>query len=429
MRSALDVVMAWQLVNADTATTEGAIAQVKAQQGEPLPALLIAHFLKLTIRPLFQQSAKTARVTEAGRKKVEGSLPERFAEGETAEEEAARTRVWKEDAFALGILGWVVRSLTSDLAERHWPLLVPPLLALLDDGDTNYKALGCKLLTSLLSVTPAALLSRTGLGSVFSDAVTPCFSYLPTLTPEAESIPLMDAAYPALFILAEIRFSKDSSSPHAPSPYIRHFSGILHNHLLSSLTSTLELYPTLSATLLTHLQALLNLLGIHTIAHLVHVDPILVSILTNPFVAASPPLALQAIQTLQVVIATSWLRIWRWRIDVLSGVCSAWTAIGEEVRKLDELIKAGKAGEEDEKRRRALVETMSASKVVVDMLVAAVDAVHDGAGRKGAGESPGMSSEMENVDVREDMRKLVAIEPALRELLGTHVDDVAGGNL
>lgn len=416
MRSALDVVMAWQLANPTTATTEGAIEQVKAQQGEPLPALLIAHFLKLTIRPLFQQAPRTARVTEAGRKKAPESLPERFVEGETAEEEEARTRLWKNDASALGILEWVVKSLTPELTEKHWPLLVPPLLALLDDADTKYKALGCKLLTALLAATPSTLLSRTGLGPVFDDAVTPCLSYLPTLTPEAESIPLLNAAYPALFTLAAIRFPKNegSTSSHAPSPYLRHLSGILHSHILPSLTSTIELHPTLSATLLAHLQTLLNLLGTHTIAHLVHLVTLLTSILHNPFIASSSPLALQATKTLQVVIATSWLRIWRWRVDVLSGVCRAWIAVTEGVTKLDDVEKAGRATKEDVESKQELVEAKREVKVVVDMLVAAVDAVDQA-------ENDGSDAEPRRVDVRADMRKLVEVEPALQELFEKHL--------
>jgi hypothetical protein len=46
---------------------------------------------------------------------------------------------------------------------------------------------------------PDGLLSRTGLADVFEQAVFPTVLSLPRLTPEAESLALLSAAYPALF--------------------------------------------------------------------------------------------------------------------------------------------------------------------------------------------------------------------------------------
>ena len=59
---------------------------------------------------------------------------------------------------------------------------------------------------TFLGVVPADLLKRTGLGEVFTDALMPCLSYLPTLTPEEESIELLGAVYPALLALVRTRF-------------------------------------------------------------------------------------------------------------------------------------------------------------------------------------------------------------------------------
>lgn len=89
-------------------------------------------------------------------------------------------------------------------------MLIPPLLALIDDHTTNVKAKGCELLILLLRNTTPALLTRTGLGDVFQDAVMPCLLSLPSLTPTEESIKLLSQAYPALIALGRVRFASEA---------------------------------------------------------------------------------------------------------------------------------------------------------------------------------------------------------------------------
>jgi tRNA nucleotidyltransferase (CCA-adding enzyme) len=93
--------------------------------------------------------------------------------------------------------------------EANWPLIIPPLLALIDDSSIQYKAKGCAYLSIFLQSCPSPLLGRTGLGEVFENAVTPCLMYLPSLTEEAESLHLLGAAYPALISLARVRFADE----------------------------------------------------------------------------------------------------------------------------------------------------------------------------------------------------------------------------
>ena len=92
------------------------------------------------------------------------------------------------------------------LVEENWPLIIPPLLTIIDDESIKYKAIGCELMTILLQVTPSSTLSRTGLGELFENAVLPYLAYLPSLTSEEESLQLLGAAYPALICLTRTRF-------------------------------------------------------------------------------------------------------------------------------------------------------------------------------------------------------------------------------
>ena len=83
---------------------------------------------------------------------------------------------------------------------------MPPILALIDDSSVRYKTLGCSSLSLFLASNPSITLDRTSLGEIFEDAVMPCLMYLPTLTEEADSIALLEQAYPTLIRLACVRF-------------------------------------------------------------------------------------------------------------------------------------------------------------------------------------------------------------------------------
>lgn len=96
--------------------------------------------------------------------------------------------------------------------EKQWPLVIPPLLAILDDETASSKAKGCELLKKFLEITPSSLLHRTGLGEVFQKTLLPCLSYLPSLTSEDESSYLLEAVYPALLSLTRARYPGPEST-------------------------------------------------------------------------------------------------------------------------------------------------------------------------------------------------------------------------
>ena len=96
--------------------------------------------------------------------------------------------------------------------EENWPFVIPPILALIDDEDTTLKIKGCEALMTLLKVVPSNLLQRTGLYEVFEEALVPGLSYLPTLTPEEESINLLHKVYPTLVELNSVRYSAEAEA-------------------------------------------------------------------------------------------------------------------------------------------------------------------------------------------------------------------------
>lgn len=85
---------------------------------------------------------------------------------------------------------------------KQWPLCIPVLLTLLDDGATRVRSRGLAILDAFLRKFPDNILRDTGLASVFEDAVFPTLHFLPSITPEEESIQLLGQAYTALLTLA-----------------------------------------------------------------------------------------------------------------------------------------------------------------------------------------------------------------------------------
>lgn len=353
MKSALDVVMAWQLRNPDKSDPEEAIEQVRLsredqeqKQGE-LTKDLIHHFLGLTIRPLFAKTQHPTSITAQGRKRTTEVLPSKFEDLRLNEDES-QTKPWKEqDSYALDLLEWALRSLPDgETIEKNWGLLVPPLLTVVDDLDHSMKARGCIMLKLLLDRTPPYLLARTGIGDVIEEAVMPCLSYLPTLTPEDESIALLSAAYPTLIALSKVRYldnppkPKTQRKPHGPTSGDRfrstpkekqfHFlDTLVRQGILSGFAHASD-HVRVAETLFIYLIPLIDELGIEFVKHLKHVLPLITNVLSNPFGPAYPPLLIAAAKALQTLMLNCWPRMSFWRGEVLKGITLCWLRIAAE---------------------------------------------------------------------------------------------------
>ncbi|KAH7043186.1 tRNA nucleotidyltransferase [Macrophomina phaseolina] len=350
MRSALDVVMAWQLRNPGITDPSEAIEEVrvhrqaeesssdKQQAGKKkgeLTSHLAKHFLGLTIRPLFAKTQNPV-VTAQGRKNIQSSNPRTrtlFTEDES------ETKPWKaeKEGYALDLLRWVLLRMDSERVEDFWPLLVPPVLTLVDDSDPKFKAKGCDLLRLLLEITPSQLLKRTGLADVFEEALNPCLTYLPTLTPESESISLLDAAYPALIALARTRYPvpspgdplSDAAQQRASALDKLVWDGILSSHAHAGE------HVRIAQCLVAQLNSIIRTLGVHSVKHLKSLVPLLSNILSEPLGPSYPPLLIQAARTMQTLILNAWVRIEMWRAEVFKGVAVCWVRLAAEGEEKD----------------------------------------------------------------------------------------------
>ncbi|EXJ94166.1 hypothetical protein A1O1_02559 [Capronia coronata CBS 617.96] len=183
----------------------------------------IHELLTTTLKPLFTPT-KHPSLTSTGRKNLLSSPTPALGSSLTrfhgfANDDELAIKPWKAAPFTVPLLHYILGSYASlpDHAQRkaaieaHFFLLVPPLLNMIDDHDSRYKAAGCSLVRELCEVLRSAasdMLQRTGLGEVFADALRANFLMLPPLTPEGESLDVLGELYPAFLALVDARFGK-----------------------------------------------------------------------------------------------------------------------------------------------------------------------------------------------------------------------------
>ncbi|KAF2103434.1 tRNA nucleotidyltransferase [Rhizodiscina lignyota] len=367
MKDALDVVVAWQLRHPDATDPSEAIEAVKlhlennqasasAQKrrsidkgGKDAPSSksktedsaksdllssLITHFLRRAIRPLFSQASHPS-VTPSARKR---DIP--LPQNPTLPSEAATQTPWKHDPYVLHILRWILNSLTPTTVETNWPLLIPPILAMIDDHETRFKARGCDFLTLLLSATPPALLARTGLAGVFEEALTPALSYLPTLTPVEQSVTILNSAYPALVTLTRTRFPGEArnDAPEIWDAKVKAIDKLIRHGVLHGMSFAGE-HPAVAEVLITQLGVLVREEGIDSVKHLKETVPLLGNVLADPFALAHVELMRAAVGALGDVVRMGWPRIEGWKGEVLKGLCLGWGKVLDEGTEGNEGVK------------------------------------------------------------------------------------------
>jgi hypothetical protein len=344
MKSAMDIVMAWQLRNPTITDPAAAIEEVKAseivnsskkvetnghvakkQKKGELTSALVSHFLRDTLKPLFSVKANP-EITAAGRKRIGRGAKN----DDTDFGDESVTKPWKSNhsSWALDLLQWCCKSLDEKGLEREWGFVIPPLLAVLDDTDTNIRAKGCNMLVTMLSNCSPALLKRTGLAPIFEDSLYASVAYLPSLTPEEESIILLDAALPALLALTNLLHPLPENGAHGPSRQ-KYLDTILRKAILQPYSHAGE-HVRIAQTLLAHLPSILQNHGIDSTKHLKDLIPLLSTILADPLGPAYVPLLHEAAKAMRAVIVNAWPRIMEWRGEVLKGATVCWIRLDEE---------------------------------------------------------------------------------------------------
>ncbi|KAJ4110664.1 hypothetical protein NW768_012009 [Fusarium equiseti] len=200
---------------------------------------------------------------------------------------------------------------------------MPVLLAFVEDESIEVKARGLKTLAAFVERCPAQLLQNTGIGRVFVDATFPLLLYLPSVTPEDQSITVLSPAYDVLIKLAEYTGNPASSERRRAFDKILRDGIFAGHHHASQHTRIVQILMQKAAVVV-------NCLGIYSIKHLsvcryalqkscssklllnqLH-QPLLSmssSIMTDLFAVAHPPSLRATTQLLGAIIANAWPRV------------------------------------------------------------------------------------------------------------------------
>ncbi|KAF7596724.1 hypothetical protein BBP40_000152 [Aspergillus hancockii] len=388
---------------------------------------VIEKILKERIRPIFAKTRNPA-ITSAGRKNFHPVPLPRFDASILDQE----TKPWKiHDVYTSTVLSWAIKQYKptdSTHLEAHFPLLVPPLLALIDDDSTIFKTKGCKLLIHLLTPIKESnfdILHRTNLSSVFEDALRPCLLSLPTITPELDAINLLGQAYPALLLLQQTTHQNAplSTSTQSKQTYFTRLTRTLRENLIPSFhhisstnttSSTASFasfpYPRLSTLLLDQMILVLQELSIHTTKYLQEIIPLLHNTLSNPFGPAYPPLLLSAVAVTRTVILNAHPRVWRWRGEILGAICSCWLHAFEEEKEV-----SGRA----EKSSEAMIKLKKGLRGAVYLLKFALE------NSVQSGQDAGQLEAKETLE--RELKELVSADENLGGLLLEDIDADDGG--
>ncbi|KFY88970.1 hypothetical protein V500_06019 [Pseudogymnoascus sp. VKM F-4518 (FW-2643)] len=289
-------------------------------------AFIVDYVLKGFIRPLFAKSTPRT-ITSQGRKAPDENLGNRITE--MASSPDAISKPWKcRDIHTVTVFKWVVTRADEGLISNNWHLFIPPLMTLLDDPTTSVKASGLTILSEFLKKTPPKMLVQTGLSDLLEEALMPTLSFLPTLTPVAESQLLLQKAYAALLELGDIRYASEDSKPGRNRFYDRLMrEGIFYGiHHCGDITIILEL-------LLAEMSEIINRLHIYSIKHTKDILPLLSAVLVDPFAPSNPALLLRGIKTIQTTILNCWpiLSEEHHRVQIVKSLSICWINLTEEI--------------------------------------------------------------------------------------------------
>lgn len=326
----------------------------------------------------------------------------------------------------------ILKSHETSQIEAHFPLLVPVILTLIDDGNITFKASGCDILSQTLESIrqhSSKIFLRMNLVSVFEEAIAPCLLSIPSITPEQTSLKLLSSAYPALISVFEAGYQTsqkngikgnqtvEDTSKNNRAKFVKSMQKVIRANLISSFhhvssstpaskeTSASFPYPRLSTFLMRWIGISIQEIGFHSTVLLQDIVPVLYSTLSNPFGTAYPALIAAAVWTTKQLVLNAHARIFKWRGEILGGLTSCYFHITDELQELQQ-------NQEGNTRFGELAEIVRDLKITVSALKFALQNLGDMAIVDGEDSHNAKNS----ADIIEnELQELVDADPRLEE--------------
>jgi hypothetical protein len=214
-------------------------------------------------------------------------------------------------------------------------LFTPPLLTLAEDTETSYRIKGLRILERFLAKCPNAILHSTGLGAIVQETIFPSLMFLPSMTPQEESINILEPAYQALFALI-------ASNPDPKSPERRQLSDdIMRRGILVGFHHASD-YPLVVSTLMAKAAILIQHMGVFAAKHIQCLLAMFSAAMTDPFAHMHSQTIKSSAVALEALVTNCWPRM----LDVgnkqetIRTIVTCWL-------NCHDACKAGDLGEQD----------------------------------------------------------------------------------
>ncbi|KAK6953908.1 hypothetical protein Daesc_003870 [Daldinia eschscholtzii] len=289
-------------------------------------SFIVEDILTGFLRPLFSKS-RPATITASGRK-AEFVEPSRY---DGAVRESSETKPWKYvHRYAVTVFEWAVQHADATLLQAHWPLFTPVLLTLIDEpGPSSLKIRALGILRTFWARCPQSLMRDTGLAEVFEQAVFPAVLYLPSLTPEDESLEILGAAYPVLIEMAGLildqpwktvnaRTAEEQKQTQKPAQQITEAQRRLLDKIIRE--GIMIGYH--------HAKEHVRLVGLF--CETLDFIPMLSEIMTDPFGTKHPPTLVSGTKLLQTILLNCWPRIPYYCNEIVKMLMLCWLNIEDE---------------------------------------------------------------------------------------------------
>ncbi|KAJ7047754.1 hypothetical protein C8F04DRAFT_20951 [Mycena alexandri] len=315
LKQKADIVSTTSVFDCDAAWVtpdSGAVARDILHTFSEPPLPLIVQILQHTLKPLFRSNPHPSINLETGRKLT------RPAGGPMASQDFYDSQTWKESPGASNVLLWCVRNIPSTAYEDLWHLVIPPLMALLDDYEARYKLTGVRITSVMLERVPSTVLKRTGVDSLLIASLSRSLTQLQS----PETPRLLPAAILTSLTLIQLMTSAGSVER------FDQLCALLGDGIIGSIWPyASDRLPALLASI-EALPPIIAILGVGCARYL----KVLIAQLVHPlapleYEKTSVELQISSLRALSAVINACPERIPHWKGTILNGVARCWVGI------------------------------------------------------------------------------------------------------
>ncbi|CAG7849407.1 SubName: Full=Uncharacterized protein {ECO:0000313/EMBL:CCA71807.1} [Serendipita indica DSM 11827] len=292
--------------------------------GEPTQSQIRAVLLEW-VRPAFEATASHTHInmTTGSRSQRGPNAPVVYQDDDD--------NVWKENPGMADVILWCISSLKIQDWEVLWPLLIPPILAYMDDWQAIHRIQGIALARKLIEGAPPELLKRSGIDQLMR------------LSLETSLLRYGDPQSPTLFkhaMLASLELVDKTTKKDGLERHTRLFA-LLGDSMIGGTWSFGYREPLLIQASYDVLPNLLDALGVAFVRYLKAIVPQLVHTISSPPEMKVPPtLREAALRCLIKVVDIGASRVSYWSGEIISGIAKALVQSGNADASLRQLVGA-----------------------------------------------------------------------------------------